>query len=457
MKRLLKNLAFSLLTALALLGGAELALRAVGAARGVDFRAPAPIPTAEPFDVLCKVGGGLVQLCPPPDLEPDRVRQTPFFLEPDRPRVVVIGESFVHGLRLPDGDTWPARLGSHLGPRYEVLNFGRCGSESDSLQYVLDAALRVGASTVVMSIGNNEYTMSPYYAGLPGRYPLAFQTLAEGLSGLRLYGALKHLVSPGTPDYFAMRLAQGAPHPMQRYIDALHRRPADVSVFPNGLADPEITALLEETKRLAERFYRLRMGLMIEKARSRGVQVVLTTMPRALRMTPPLLSGLHGVTREEIEPMALKLQEADLELRGAISDKVLKEVGEAVEGILTRDPKVALALYVHGNRLIRAGRKDQALQVLQMSREWDLVPDATPTINRIIQDLAAQHAVPLLDLQPLSDTHLNDPGALWRDPIHVNARGGEAFGALVARFLLDEGLVPAVSSAAAPVEESPGG
>lgn len=411
-----------------MLAGAELVARGAALALGKDWRPPPPLPDVPTFRTLCRGTEGSVYLCPQVAGGGGALsRETPFKLVPDRRRIAVLGESFVFGLGIPEADAWPAQLGVALGEEYEVLNFGRCGSESASLVRMLQAAVQVKADTVILAIGNNEYTMTPYYAGLPGRHPVLFQRSLEVLSSLQLFGILKLAVGNRAPHLFGAPLSTVAGHPMQKYINALHGRPADVSVFPNNLADAEVTEMLEGTKRLSERFFALRMAGMIQYARANGVDVVLATLPRALDAAP-LLSGLHGIDRSEVEDTLRILRVGDPALRHNIDDRTRTEMIGRLEEVLRKDPHIAHALFVNGMRLLADGRQEDGIQNLLMATDWDLVPDVTPTINGIIVDLAEEYDVPLLDLRPLALEAMGQSGTLFTDPIHLNAAGGRRVG-----------------------------
>jgi len=150
-----------LLVAGVVLVGVELCLWGVASALQLDWTVD-PLPSHRDYQVICPVGDELISLCAEDGLGYERVRPEMFFGTADRPRVVAIGESFVHGYQLEREQAWPARLEQQLGGEVEVLNLGRCGSFASKLVPVVEAAVTIGADVAVLAMGNNEHTMSSF-------------------------------------------------------------------------------------------------------------------------------------------------------------------------------------------------------------------------------------------------------------------------------------------------------
>ena len=241
-----------LLANLMVLATLELALWVVAMTTGHEARVPPPLPAVEAKKAICptKSGEGL-RLCASDADGGARAWDVPFKRAPGKPRIIVIGESFVHGFRLEREKAWPARLEHHLGGKFEVLNFGVCGSEIAGLEPVIEAASELKPRLLILAIGNNEYTMAPYYGGLVGRYPALFYDAGELMSASRVYGALRRWVLPGIAGYLPSGVPEdggGGAGKMQKYVDALHGRPPrNLHLFPDMVADPDVTAFLEGT------------------------------------------------------------------------------------------------------------------------------------------------------------------------------------------------------------------
>jgi len=273
--------------------------------------------------------------------------------------------------------------------------------------------------------------MSPYYSGFPGRHPMTTQRILETLGRTATFGLMKSVLGPRAPDLFGRQLTTLVGHPMEKELQALHGRPADTRMFKNALVGREATALLEETKSLARRFYELRMAGMIRYAQQRGVHVILATLPRAPAMAP-LLSGLHSADREEVDTLYTHLRSVEPQLAsmGARTDMSQYEV--LIDQVLEKDDKIALARYLSGLRHLSKGNREKGLEDLYAAVEWDLVPDITPSINAIIEDLSDRYDTPLLNLIPITEEHIQSPYRYMLDSIHINRRGGAHIGAYAA-------------------------
>ena len=176
-----RRLLYGCLTAMTLLLFIEGALWGVGVATGRELRVD-PLPAPADHAVLCAASDGqAVRLCPDRGPAYERVRPLEFALRPSRPRVVTVGESFVYGLGLEAAEAWPAQLEQALGGEAEVLNLGRCGTYASRLQPQVAAAGTLQADVVIISVGNNEHTMTSFFTGTLGRHPLPQPVRAQQL------------------------------------------------------------------------------------------------------------------------------------------------------------------------------------------------------------------------------------------------------------------------------------
>jgi lysophospholipase L1-like esterase len=187
-------------------------------------------------------------------------------------------------------------------------------------------------------------------------------------------------------------------------------------LFPDGLAGPEVTAVLEEEQRLKEHIFAGHLRRMVRTAQAGGAQVVVTTLPWNLG-TAPALSGLRTPGREDVLRMVRRVGapgEADAE-------------GAYREG-LALDPSVA-ALHHQAGRMYQGRRlPGLAADAFRLAAEWDLVPDATPSINAVIRRVAEEEGATLVDLHALSDEWMAGPDTWFLDKVHVSAQGATAIG-----------------------------
>ena len=412
--RHLKKLLLGLLVAGLVLLIAEGALQAIASISGRDWRTD-PLPEHADYQVLCDFAD-LVRLCPDQGPEYERVRPEMFFATADRPRVVVIGESSVYGLGIAAEEAWPARLEAHLGGAAEVINMGRCGTYASRLVPIVEAALSIEPAAIVLAIGNNEHTMTSFYTGLAARDPLRVYQASRRLGQLQLYGLLSRaLIGEGRVVESFDAPQSMLTDPIEKRAYAARRRPPDLSAFPDALAGRNVTALIEREQRLKEIIYREHMIAMLDLIAQTDTPVVLTTMARDL-MVPPVLSGVHTDHEDEIRALLQRLE------------KSRQQQVAIVEEGLALDDRVAALQYESAMILRRQGRMSEAAAAVRQAVEWDLVPDATPAINTIIRQLAAERELDLLDLDVLAEASLSDPDALFLDKVHFNASGADRVG-----------------------------
>ena len=101
--------------------------------------------------------------------------------------------------------------------------------------------------------------------------------------------------------------------------------------------------------------------------------------------------------------------------------KTTTSVGDGLE----LAPQNAHLLYERGMIELANGNEKRAIEWIEKSNSWDLVPDATPEINEIIRQLASQHDLKLVDLERFSQAYLRQPNALFLDKVHLNAAGSQ--------------------------------
>ena len=409
-----------LLVAAALLLLAEGTAWMVAAFAGKDWRTN-PLPQHPAPRVFCKSDeAGKIKTCPEPRFEYSRVRPEIYTPNPTRPRIVAMGESFVFGLGVKMDEAWPARLQHHLGDTYEVINMGRCGTHAGLLRPVFRKVLALAPKVIILAIGNNEHTMTTFYSGWAGRYPLEVYTLMSTLGRSQFGGGL--IRAMGTPPR-AVESFDGPErefdNPVDKLVFAARRRPPDLSSFPHALAGPEVTAALEKEQRLKEKVYRDHMRTMLEQARDAGITVMLATLPYNLN-APPTLSGSHNDNTEAVKAVLGKLTAR----RGRPE--------ELVRQGLALDDKVALFHFERGYDLLRQRKRKEAAQAFRQSARWDMIPDTTPDINTTIRELARAHDAPLAELHSLAETHMDRPKLIFKDKVHLNAKGCDLAGKLLA-------------------------
>jgi len=389
----------------------------VAAFAGKDWRVN-PLPQHPAPKMFCKSDQDATKLktCPEPRFEYSRVRPEVYDLTPQKPRVIAMGESFVFGLGVKMDQAWPARLQSHLGAEYEVLNMGRCGTHAGLLVPVFVKVLALEPKVIILAIGNNEHTMTTYYTGWAGRHPLKVYRYSRTLGSLQLAGLMfQALGTPPRAEESFDGPERTFDNPVDKLVFAARRRPPKLDAFPDSLAGTEVTAALEKEQRLKEEVYRDHMTYMLRKAKEAGVTVVLATLPYNLT-APPTLSGSHNENTKEVAALLRKLQARRNRPEGLIKKG------------LELDDRVAMFHFERGSNLLHQRNRAQAAKAYRLAARWDMIPDTTPDINDIIRDLAAKHDAPLAELHSLAETHMNRPDLVFKDKVHLNAKGCDEAG-----------------------------
>ncbi len=422
MRKVGRKLLLAALTTVLVLALAEGSLWLVALLADRDWRLD-PLPEHPPYDAVCQLDEEILYLCPEERFGHQRVRPEMFLREPDGVRVIAIGESFVHGLRLEAEDAWPAALERELGGDAEVLNWGRCGAYAGSLVSAVEGALALEPDLLVLAIGNNEHTMTSFYTGWPARHPVLFHCLSASLGRLQGYGLLARSLGADQRPQEKMEVGRSFDDPVEQAAYSARRRPPDLSSFEDGLASPEVTRLLEREQRLKERIFRARLDDLVRRAQDAGVPVLLATLPRDLR-TRPVLSGVHGGDPARVRELVRAMSEE--------GDAPLEP--ELIQLGLDEDPGVAIFHFLEGQRLLALGQVSQAGEALRRAADWDLVPDSTPSLNAVVRDVAAARDLPLVDLAALSERVLaqRQDQAFFMDRVHVTAHGAEVVAAEVA-------------------------
>ena len=374
-----KKLLIGCLVSLVLLFAIESLFWLAATVLSADWRVD-PLPSPPDYEVICSSSEGRLTLCPDRGPQYERVRPEIFYKQALGPRIITIGESFVYGLGLEASESWPAQLQQQIGG-VEVLNFGRCGTYASRLLPIFKAAVDLSPELIILSTGNNEHTMTSFYAGPAGRHPMTMYKVSKWFGRSQLYGALFRLIAKGEVRFQESftEIPKQYSNPSDKLAYAARRRPPDLSMFTDSLAPKAVTAILEEEQRLKEMIFRDHLLEMIALASDANIPLLLTTLPRDF-LAPPVLSGLYDESESSVRKALKMLEHRD-------PNKSTTSVDDG----LTLAPQNAHLLYERGMIELANGNEKSAIEWIEQSNSWDLVPDATPEINEIIRQLASQH------------------------------------------------------------------
>ena len=262
----------------------------------------------------------------------------PLFLR-DKPadgwRVFVLGESSVRGLPYEVGcftDWLRLRAGAMLpGRTVEVVNAGNVGWHATDIRNLAQECLEHEPDLLVWMVGHNEFV------------PHNVLTLRHEVEHPVLHAVQGAVAS--------LRTAQW----LGRYLPAL--RPQRESVFDH-LQSEERTSYGPELPLLKQRFRETTAGVVAD-ARAAGVPIILCTMARNLRESPPSYSTFSEATRAD---PALRSRWDAHYLAGleALKRKDAAAALAALDEARALDALPAKLYYARGQACALAGREAEA-------------------------------------------------------------------------------------------------
>ena len=443
----LRKVLFVLLIDIAVLAFAELALRVADAVhpapwfpRGDIHTWPPPCePTPGEGNVIdCRLRADRERDGSDPDpahafLAAQGSLLGPGDLPPEGRRVFVVGESVAAGVGLPYARTYAALLEDRLAGRGPVRVFMAAQSGTRSCfvaRQALTILRRFDPDLLIVFAGNNEFLDWTYPLGTSVQTDLVLfrETV---LRPLRTYQSAVLL-------YHRLTGTQVGRSGYLSTLFATDRCFEPAQVLPRGMdlarwheiRDAHLAALRE------------RLDAVIREAKSRGVPVLVATMPIQYRLPPCycLPQPEHFLTdRSRAAEIEGLLASAWDRWRGGDYAGALDLARRAV-GI---DPRSALANHLEGRCLDALGRPGEALDAYARAREntvgW---LGSMLSVNRTLAALAADEDVPLVDLAALFEAAQRrrpDGPALISDDCHPSESGAilvaDAFYAAVAPLL----------------------
>lgn len=338
----------------------------------------------------------------------------------DGREIVVLGGSAAMGDGCVPVAAFSARLRTLLTAvlpvPVQVVNLGAGGVDSTHVLLALEALLADHhPDLIVVYSGNNEFhELRLHKAANPG-FDSRLELTRRRLNQVHLYRVLRQAVVP-----------------------AVDEAALDRTELPSlgELAVP----VTDDDRALVAKIYEENLARMVALARDAGVPILLTTVADNLLDR----AGARTVADDEAEWIA-----------GLLADPVRRD-----PTALSR-AAVAAAPYLHtqaahaevGVRLLEAGRVDQAVWWLERAETLAQRPLRSNAAMRDgVRRLAAEEQVPLCDvsraLAALSPRGVAGDD-VFRDGCHPNALGHHRIAGILARCLVDEGLVAPSDPAAA--------
>ena len=339
-------------------------------------------------------------------------------------RVMVVGGSAAAGWPFhPRGGPVPflRELLEDVAPGQptEVLNCAVNGLTSEGVAMVVQRLARYEADVLIVACGHNEYYNEPEFnrliAGWDPRPP-------GWLSRTRTRVLLEDMVL----------LLRGGP-PMERdgAITRAERAQVGQIAGPEHFEPGSLAAPLGE-----------RLRGMVELARSRGIAVVLTTMPSNLGDAPPNRPEHRpGLADEELAAWRRSYAEGRSLAKQGQHDAALAAFALAAAS----DGQHAGLLYARARSLAALGRHAEAKPLFAAARDRDYLPmRATAPRNDAVRRVSAETGVVLCDAEQAfaeSAPHGIPGDEVFCDHVHLTLSGAMMLARGWARTLEDKGLL----------------
>jgi len=337
----------------------------------------------------------------------------PLFLR-DKPangwRVFVLGESSVKGLPYEVGcfaDWLRLRAAAMLPDRtVEVVNAGMAGWHATDIRLLLQDCLEHEPDLLIWMVGHNEFVPDNVLTLRDEIEHPVFHRLYAGVARLRTATWLGG------------------------WLPALH--PYREPVFDH-LQSSEQPLYGAELPLIKQRF-RETTAAAVADARAAGVPIILCTMARNVRESPPAYSHFSEATRADAAQRARWDEAYDAGLAAFDCGDAAAAIPE-LQRALAIDATPAKAHFALARALEKAGRADEARATYEQALERDAGPmRAQAWAEQAIRDVAQQTGAPLADLQAAFDQRSKlglAGGELVVDNCHPNLAGHEVIASIL--------------------------
>jgi len=280
-------------------------------------------------------------------------------------RIIALGDSSTLGVGVPNSETYCVILESFLNQpknssrEYEVINAGVAGYSSlQGLRYLKNEITNYRPDLITIYFGLNDYL---YARGQndrdrPQLAPWIIKT-DHIMSYSQFYRLLKGMVS--------------------RLISPERKYPPDRRVdFPD---------------------FKKNLIAMIAAAREGGAKVLLLNVP--LRPGIPLVVNPVPLRKEGKDGARLEwLRPAYIGKSNYFIKTEFEGPRSELEEIVEKYPQWAMAHYLLAKRYEKIGEIEKARAEYQKAREMDLDRDVVANYNKVIEEVASELKVPLVDL-----------------------------------------------------------
>ncbi len=347
-------------------------------------------------------------------------------------RIISFGGSTTYGRPYLDMTSFPAWTAAILSRAdgnlaYESVNAGGISYASYRVRRLAQELARFSPDLYVVYSGHNEFLESRTFEDIREEHP-GMRRLRGLLHRSRLYSLL----------YRGFRKVRGA--------SSRTKGPAlktEVHAMLEEIGGPELYHRDEAFRRGVIRQYRRNIEAIVRIARSRGIPLVLCTLPSNLSGVSPFKSehrpGLEG---DGLAAWERAFGEAVAAFEAGLPGQALARIAEAEEA----DDRYALLHYLKGLCLQALGRHGEALEAFVRAKEEDIIPlRALEAFNDILREVARSEGVPLADVEDrfrrASPEGISGP-PLFVDHVHPDIRWQQEIALVIVDTAVGAGLVP---------------
>ncbi len=357
-------------------------------------------------------------------------------------RVFTLGGSTTFGRPYDDAVSFSSWLRLLLheadpGRAHEVINAGGISYASYRIDVLLGELLACEPDALVIYTGHNEFLEERTWPELRGGPGLLRQVQAR-LSRLRTAALIRALrgASPGERDTLAGRGLGNDVRARLDVVDGLEAYSRD-----DGLRERIVGEFRENLERI------------VERARERGVAVVLVKPASNLRDFSPFRSEPDATLDDDARDALDQVLGAG---RARLAEGDAEPARELFREAVRLSPRHAEARFLLGRAELALGRPDAARIELEAAKEEDVCPLRAPqAIARAVDDVGAKQDVPVVDLPARLERDSRERGAAgllgddyFLDHVHptieVHQRlAGELLAVFHQQGLVEGGGVPA--------------
>jgi Flp pilus assembly protein TadD/lysophospholipase L1-like esterase len=340
-------------------------------------------------------------------------------------RIFCVGGSTTYGRPYGDVTSFCGWLRAFLEVaqperRWEVINAGGISYASYRVAVLMEELIDYDPDLFIIYTGHNEFLERRSYPQIIAM-PRAVRGVGAVASRTRTWTALEGVVNT----------VRGGSGDRPDEVDTLG---ANVVTLLDDAVGPSAYTRDDELRDKVLDHFRFNLDRMVKIARSSGAEVVMVTPASNLRDSGPFKSENRDDLNAAEQAEGLELTQKGAE---AFQNGDLEGAAELLQRAAWIDGRHADLQFMLGRVLYALGRYDEARTAFEAARDEDVCPlRALGPVPGIVRQVAADHAVPVVDFAALADgvSEHGIPGNnLFLDHLHPTIDGNR----LLALALMD--------------------